>query len=178
MMTGELTTIARPYAKAAFEAAVSKNALDNWGVMLEAAAFVASQKEVGALLASPKVSSVQLSSLFKDALDKVLDDEKRNFIDLLAENHRLPILPEIKKLFALQKANYEKTIMVDVETAFELSDKQQKSFVDALTKRLNRKVKLKCSNSPEILGGAIVKAGDLVIDGSVKGKLNRLLESL
>ncbi len=178
MMTGELTTIARPYARAAFEAAVSKNMLDNWGVMLEAAAFVANQKEVETLLSSPKVSASQLSSLFKDTLAKVLDDEKRNFIDLLAENHRLPILPDIKKLFALQKANYEKTIMVDVETAVELSDGQQKSFIDALTKRLNRKVMLKCSNNPEVLGGAIVKAGDLVIDGSIKGKLNRLLESL
>lgn len=178
MITGELTTIARPYASAAFEYALSKHALPEWEGMLLSAATLVKLDKINLLLSSPEMSSSRLAELFSDVLAKVLDPEKINFIKLLAENKRLPVLPEIAELFANYRADYEKTIDVQVVSAIELNKSYQKKLVNKLTHRLQRRVSLQCEVDPSLLGGAIVRAGDMVIDGSVRGKLNRLLESL
>lgn len=178
MITGELTTIARPYAKAAFETALANNALSEWEGMLRSAATLAEQRQVHLLLSNPEMSSHRLTELFVDILEKVLDSERKNLIRLLAENKRLPVLPAIAALFAIYRAEYEKTMDVEVVSAIELSAIYQEKLIQKLTQRLKRRVSLQCKVDPLLLGGAIIRAGDMVIDGSVRGKLNRLLESL
>lgn len=178
MITGELTTIARPYARAAFEYALAQHALPKWEGMLLSAATLVAQDKIKLLLCSPDISSKQLVELFSDILAKILDPEKTNFIRLLAENKRLSVFPEIAALFTSYREDYEKVMDVKVISAIELNKSYQEKLVNKLTHRLQRRVSLQCEVDPSLLGGAIVRAGDMVIDGSVRGKLNRLLESL
>jgi F-type H+-transporting ATPase subunit delta len=178
MIFGNMTTLARPYAVAAFEAALEKNALMAWEGMLSIAAAVVQHDDVARLLDNPRITTQQLFELFSDVLSSVLDSEQKNFLHLLVENKRLPLLPDIALLFADYRAEHEKTINVEVVSAVTLDTIYQQKLSQTLTKRLHRKVSLQCSVDPSLLGGAVVRAGDTVIDGSVRGKLNRLLESL
>lgn len=178
MITGELTTIARPYASAAFEFALANNALPAWEAMLLSAATMAEQNNIKQLLSNPDMSSRQLYELFSSVLTQVLDTEQANFIKLLAENKRLPVLSAIAALFISYRADYEKTMTVQVTSAVELNDSYQQKLINKLTNRLKRRVSLQCDIDPSLLGGAVIRAGDMVIDGSVRGKLNRLFESL
>lgn len=178
MNTEKLTTIARPYAQAAFEYALAKSDLLAWEKMLKTAASIAADKDMARLLDSPRVTQKELANIFSDILAPALDVEKKNFISLLAEYERLTALPEIAELFAAYRADYEKTVTVQVTSAVKLDESYQQKFINALTKRLQRKVALDCRVDESLLGGVMVRAGDMVIDGSVRGKLNRLLESL
>lgn len=178
MNTGNMTTVARPYAIAAFENALAKHAVPAWEGMLSSAAQVAQDAAVKSLLISPKLTSEQLSELFCDVLAKQINEEQANFIKLLSENHRLTALPDIFALFTLYREQHEKLISVQVTSAVELDSHYQQKLAAALTKRLQRKVALQYSVDPELLGGAVIRAGDLVFDGSVRSKLNRLLASL
>lgn len=177
MTSGKFTTIARPYMSAAFEFAEQKKDLAAWQKMLEQAAQVTLNSDVEKLLASPDISSVKICDLYFDILAKYLDEPKKNFLRLLAENHRLEALPDIAELFKQARDESEKEITVQVTSSTRLPDAYQQKLINALTKRLHRKVELECEIDPSILGGAIVRAGDLVIDGSVRGKLTRLLDS-
>ncbi len=177
-MIGRMTTLARPYATAAFEYALQKNALSAWDEMLASAAFVAKDKAVLSLLASPAVSKQKMADFFCDVLSKVLDKEKRNFIYLLAEKNRLSVLPDISSLFKAYRAEHEKKLTVQVTSAIALDAAYQQELIATLSKRLQRQVSLQCDTDPSLLGGIVVKAGDRVMDGSVRGKLNRLYESL
>jgi F-type H+-transporting ATPase subunit delta len=178
MIFGNMTTLARPYAVAAFETALANNALPAWEGMLNSAALVVQDKQIIQLLDNPNMTVQQLSTLFCDVLAPVLDAEKTNFLRLLAENKRLPLLPDIALLFTSYRAEHEKSVDVNVVSAVVLDDVYQQKLTQSLAKRLQRKVSLHCSVDPSLIGGAIVRAGDTVIDGSVRGKLNRLLESL
>lgn len=177
MNTEKLNTIARPYALAAFEFALEKSDLAAWENMLRTAAFIAQDKDMARLFISPKATQQELAEIFCEILAPI-DAEKKNFISLLAEYERLVALPEIAALFATYRAQYEKTITVQVTSAVELDKPYQEKFATALTQRLKRKVELECTIDESLLGGAVIRAGDMVIDGSVRGKLNRLLESL
>ncbi len=175
---GDMTTIARPYAIAAFEYALQKNALSAWERMLHSAVLLVKEKMIGTLLSSPSVDKTKIANLFCDVLSAVLDTEKRNFILLLAENNRLPILPDIAQLFANYRAEYEKSMTVQVTSAIALDEQYQHKLAASLTKRLKKQVSLQCAIDATLLGGIVIRAGDVVIDGSVRGKLNRLYESL
>lgn len=176
MMTDKLITFARPYALAAFEYALANASLASWENMLQAAAEIAQNSEMMQLLNSPKVTHEQLVEIFSDILTNRLDAEKKNFIRLLAQYDRLSALPGIAELFSTYRAQYEKTITVELVSAIPLDEPRQQVFADALTKRLKRKVTLQCEVDPTLLGGALVRAGDMVIDGSIRGKLNRMIE--
>lgn len=178
MITGELITIARPYASAAFELALANKTLAEWEAMLQSGAFLAQQELVSLLLARPTVTAAQASDVFCDILEKVLDPEKKNFIRLLAENKRLAVLPAIAALFAEYRAEHERTVTVQVTSAIALDDATKQQLTKALTERLKRHVTLQCDTDNSLLGGAVLRAGDMVIDGSIRGKLNRLLESI
>ncbi|MHB1948543.1 MAG: F0F1 ATP synthase subunit delta [Gammaproteobacteria bacterium] len=178
MMTEKLTTIARPYALAAFEYALDKHDLAGWEAMLHTAAIIAQDTDMAPLLTSPEVTQKQLVELFCGILGAKLDAEKKNFISLLGEYNRLDALPEILALFSNYRAQYEKSITVEVFSATKLENAEQQKFIDALTRRLKRKVTLQCAVDDSLIGGALIRAGNMVIDGSVRGKLNRLLESL
>lgn len=174
----EKTTIARPYAQATLALAKEQNALQQWSEMLQFASAVAADEEMAAIIASPKLSSEQLAGLFLDICGDKLNEHGKNMIRVLAENDRLDVLAEITELFEIERAQSEGTIEAQVISAVELSDAQKSGITESLKKRLGRDVTLNCSVDPAIVGGAIIRAGDVVIDGSVTGKLDKLATAL
>jgi F-type H+-transporting ATPase subunit delta len=170
----ERITIARPYAKAVFQQARSQKRLPQWSEALRLAASIIADPRVGALVGNPGVSNVQLVELVTGVAGKGLDGEARNLIATLAANRRLGFLPEIAARYEQLRAEAERTVDVTVTSAVELSGKQQQQFTAALRKRLDREVRLHCRIDPGLLGGAVVRAGDLVIDGSVRAGLAQL----
>ncbi len=174
----ELTTLARPYAKAAFEVAMADNDLESWSKVLGNATVVAQHAEVKSFLAAPSLSSEQVARMFIDICGEGLNEKGRNLIRLLAENKRLVLLPEISELYEILKANQEKSLDVEVTTAFEISSEVSSTLVEALKRRLQRDIKLTTRVDQFLIGGALVRAGDTVIDSSVRGKLAKLAESM
>jgi len=174
----EILTIARPYAHAAFLFADSHQALKEWSDMLEFLAVVAADPEMAALIENPRLTETQIADLFIGIGAERLDDNCHNFIRLLAENRRLKLLPEIAALFEIQRRDSEQSIRAELITAFPATEAQQVAVTAALKKRLGRDIELECTTDATLLGGAIIRAGDLVIDGSVRGKLERLGNSL
>ena len=178
----ELTTVARPYAKAAFDFAVEANAIDSsaitkWLEMLTFAAEVSKDDTIKGFL-SGGASAEQAQDLFLKVCDVQLDSNGQNFVKVLAENGRLLVLPHVVDQFSELKAEYEKTAIVDVTSAVELTADKLTTLSAALEKRLARKVKLNCNVDASIMSGLIIKSGDMVIDGSVRNKLNRLATAM
>ncbi|MES2217602.1 MAG: F0F1 ATP synthase subunit delta [Pseudomonadota bacterium] len=174
--SGKMTTIARPYAAASFEYAIAHQALPAWETFLQSAASITNDAAIKKLFASPNLQKQDLAELYCNLLQPQLDNEKKNFLRLLAENLRLEALPEIAKLFAEARAAAEKKITVTVTSAAPLDEKYQQTLIAALTKRLQREVELENEVDETLLGGVVVRAGDIVIDGSIRGKLLRLNE--
>ncbi len=173
----ELTTVARPYAKAAFDYAVENKVITQWQEMLAFAAEVASDDTMKNILSSAMAAD-KLAELFNNVCGEQLDQQGQNLMKLLAENGRLQALPDIAQLFNEYKAEFDKEIDVEVTSAIKLSKKQKDSIGASLEKRLARKVKLNCNVDADIVAGVIIKAGDTVIDGSVSSKLERLSDAL
>lgn len=173
----ELTTIARPYAKAAFDYAVENNATPQWQQMLAFAAEVANHEAMEELLTGA-LAAEKLAEVFINVCGEQVDLHGQNLIKVLAENGRLQALPEITVLFNELKAEFDKEIDVDITSAVELNDKQRTDISASLEKRLGRKVKLNCNVDAALVAGVVIKAGDTVIDGSVRSKLNRLADTL
>lgn len=173
----ELTTVARPYAKAAFDFAVEQKAVEQWQLMLEFAAQVAVNPSIEEMLVGA-LAAEKLADLFVQVCGEQLDQSGQNFIRVLAENERLAVLPAILTLFNEFKAEFEKLIDVDVTSATELTGEQQDKISASLEKRLARKVKLNCTVDPQLVAGVVISANDMVIDGSVRSKLNRLTDAL
>lgn len=174
----ELTTIARPYAKAAFQFADESGALVEWSTMLQFAAAAATESAVARVLANPKITADQKADRFLRVCADSLNPAARNFVTLLARNKRLPALPAIAALFEELKSQKEQSVDAEIVSAFTLSAEQTARLVDSLKQRLGRDVNVTTRIDASLLGGAIIKAGDLVIDGSVQGKLARLAETL
>ncbi len=176
----EKSTIARPYAKALFALAREQDKLAQRSQALEAAAMVVSDERVRKLLGSPQVTPATLGELVAETTASVLngrgglDAQERNFIDVLAANRRLGLLPEIADAFAKLRAESENTVDVTVTSATALDEKQQQQYASALKQRLKRDVRLHYRVDPALLGGAVLQADDLVIDGSLRGRLERL----
>ena len=171
-------TLARPYAKAAFEYALSEGKLADWSAMLNFVAQAATDSQVVELLKAPALSSKAKAELILEICQAKLDDQGKNFIALLSEQGRLPLIPVIAEIYEEFKAEQEKSVEAEVRTAFELSQEQQQVLIAALKKRLNREVSLKVVLDKRLIGGVIIRTGDLVIDGSLRGKLAKLAESL
>jgi len=174
----EKTTIARPYAEAVFKLAQQQNDLKGWSERLQLCAAVASNPEVSMLIGNPRVDSEQLAGLFYELCGEKLDEHGKNFISTLIENNRLALLPEISQLYEQERAEAEGVVTAEVVSAFALSEEQCKQIADSLKKRLGRDVVLECQVDESLLGGAIIRAGDLVIDGSAKGQIERLSHAL
>jgi F-type H+-transporting ATPase subunit delta len=174
----EKRTIARPYAQAILALAREQNALQQWSEMLQFAAAVAADEEMVALIASPRLGSEQLAGVFLEICGDKLNEHGRNMIRVLADNGRLDLVAEITALFEIERALAEGTVEAEVISAIELSDAQKNGITESLKRRLGRDVTLHCRVDAAIVGGAIIRAGDVVIDGSVIGKLEKLAAAL
>ena len=170
----DVSTLARPYARAAFELARDKGGFDQWQGALAVLAEIARQDEVRILLKDPRVTTAQQAEVFIAAAGDVLDDHARNFVKVLAQYRRLDVLPEIEADFSALRALAENTVQAELRTAVEATDAQRRKIREALAKRLGREVELRCVVDESLIGGAQIRAGDLVIDSSVSGKLERL----
>ncbi len=170
----ERLTIARPYAKAVFALAFATKRLRQWSGALGIAASVVADARVAALLGNPAVSAEQLVGLITGVGGDAFDDGAKNFIRTLAANKRLGFLPEIAARYERLRADAERSVDVTVTSAVELSAAQKKHYTEAMRKRLDREVRLHCAIDPSLIGGAVVRADDLVIDGSVRARLAQL----
>jgi len=170
----EKITIARPYAQAVFDLAREQGDFKRWSEMLNLVAEVVAHPDMARLIDDPRVTREQLIGLLLVICDKGLDEAGRNLVRLLAENHRLEMAPEITALYEIERATAEGTVRAEIISASTLTDDQRSDIAAALKRRLGREVTLEARVDDTLLGGAIIRAGDLVIDGSVAGKLERL----
>lgn len=170
----DASTIARPYAKAVFETAMTDGRLEHWGDLLAGLGTVVGESRIVAALADPQFGSEKVAGQIIDALAGRVDEQSRNFIRLLAEYDRLEVLPEIRERFEALRAEAERTVDVEVVAAAPLSDEHRQQLGNSLRKRLGRDVRLHVELDESLIGGAIIRAGDLVIDGSLRGRLDQL----
>jgi len=175
----ELTTVARPYAKAAFEFAREKGALAVWSDALALVAALISNDDFAGYLARPELTAAeQADAVLKAAGDK-LNADVSNFIITVADNKRLDALPAISALFDAFKAEQEQSAEVVVTSAYALDAAQKQSLATTLTEKLGRKVAIEAVNvDKSLIGGVVIRSGDLVIDASVRGKLDKLAAAL
>ena len=174
----ESLTIARPYAQAAFLVAEQHHTLKDWSEMLALLAAISSDPAMAAVIDNPQLTETQVADLFISIGGERVNEKCQNFIRLLAENGRLQLLPDIAAAFEVQRREAEHTVQAQLVTAYPASETQKDAVIAALKKRLERDIELECSTDPGLLGGAIIHAGDLVIDGSIRGKLERLGNAL
>jgi F-type H+-transporting ATPase subunit delta len=177
-MAGDATTIARPYADAVFARAVETDKLDLWSDMLELLAATARDPALAGLIASPKLDKAQMTELMLDIGGGRLSDEGQNLVRLLTANRRLSVLPEIAALFEARKAEHEGSIDVHVTSAFALLPAQEQQLAEALKRKLGREIRITSEQDPELIGGFRLRAGDMVIDGSVSRQLGKLAQEL
>ena len=174
----ELTTAARPYARAVFEMADKAGSLTQWSDVLGFMGAIASNDDVQKLLSTPNMAKQSGADAFVTLCDGKLDDGAKSLVNMLAENDRLSLLPEIGVLFDLLKDEAEGSVEALVTTAKMLTKAEEEAISKALKKRFGRDVKLKVSVDEALLGGAIIQAGDLVIDGSLKGRLSKMTSEM
>lgn len=174
----ELTTAARPYARAVFEMAQEAGKLGEWSKQLAAMAAVVAAEGSASLLAHPRLSKAQKVDVFAEVAGDALFAEGRNLLAALAENDRFNLLPEIANLFEGLKAEAEGTVEAEITSAQELTADQQQTIAAALQKRLGREVKLVTKVDPLLMAGAVIRAGDLVIDGSIQSRLKEMKAAL
>jgi F-type H+-transporting ATPase subunit delta len=174
----ELSTLARPYARAAFEYARGGDALQAWSEQLATAAAVSQDATMQSVFSNPSLTASQQAQMLGEVCGEALSEKMQNYIAILAANKRLPLLPEIYALFTRYKANQEKSVDVEVISAFDLDDATSDRLASVLGRKLERDVKVSTSTDRDLLGGILIRAGDLVIDGSVRGRLNKLAEAM
>ena len=174
----EPSTVARPYAEAAFRLADEASALGKWAEMLAALAQVADDERVRRTIADPNLSDAKVAGLFISILSGKLNGEAENFVRVLTQNGRLGLLPEIRQQFEALKNEREGVLEAEVQSAFELSDAQLKDLVQRLEKRTGRKVHPHVSVDKELIGGVKIVLGDKVIDGSARAQLGALETAL
>jgi len=173
----ETLTLARPYARAAFETASKSNTLAAWSQKLGFAAQLISDARVGALAGNPRLGSAELTGLLLPP-NETVDSAFASFLGLLVENRRALLLPDIAALYEQLKRDTERVLKVTLRSATAVSAEQEQSIKAALKKRFGREIELETHIDPNVIGGAVIDAGDVVIDGSVRGRLARLESAL
>ncbi len=174
----ELQTLARPYARAAFEYANSSGSLDDWSEQLAAVAAISRFDKVAKLLGSPEKTSEEKAQLMVTLAGDVLGDAQQRYMQVLADNHRLSLLPEIVVQFEELKAQHDQRVDITIVTPFELEQAQIDKLKQAMAARMSMATEVSTEVDSTLLGGVLIKAGDTVIDGSVRGRLNRLAEAM
>ena len=174
----DLSTLARPYARAAFELARDAKRLKEWGDALEALAATVKSPDVADLIGHPALAKRDLAEVLAQLVTPVLGEEGRSLVRLLVENNRLKAAPFIAEQFEAMRAEAESRIDVEITSAVPIEPAQQEKLADAVSKRLSRDVVVEWKTDESLVAGAVIRAGDLVIDGSVKGELEKLRTAL
>ena len=173
----ENVTIARPYADAAFELARGAGALGPWSEALDRLAAAAADPTMKACFSDPKLSSDQLNKLVLDVAGD-LNAEQQNFVRVLVDNERLPVLPEIRDLFVALKNEHEGVLEAEIASAFPLDDAALATLKADLEARFKARLNVTVNIDPELIGGVRIAVGDEVIDASVRGKLANMAAAL
>lgn len=174
----ELSTLARPYAKAVFELAKAEKKLADWSGLLRGVADAVRDPRVAGAIGHPSVGRGQLADLLIEGLGKAASDEAKNLLRLLSEYNRLKLAPAIAEQFEQLRAEYESRVDVEIVSASPIDAAQQQALVAAVKKKLQREVQVEWKTDPHLIAGALIRAGDTVIDGSVSGELTRLRQTL
>ena len=174
----QTTTIARPYARAVFELARDARDYDGWQRQLELLAGFAADPTLRHALGNPKLAGADIARALIEAAGDKLAAGGRNLVTLLATRKRFAVMPELLAQFAALRRDAEKVVEVELVTAVAIDAAMQQRFASALERKLGRSVKLHNSTDATLIGGAVVRAGDTVIDGSVRGRLERLAVAL
>ncbi len=179
MAESELTTVARPYARAAFSQALEEaSGLATWSRMMTLLSAAVQDTNVQSALDNPLLTKGDESAIVIDIMAEELNDQGQNFVKVLADYGRISLLPQIAEMFELLKAHHEKTMDVEVVSAYELDDSTSEKLSAALKQKLQREINLSSSVDASLIGGAIIRAEDTVIDNSVRGKLEKLSQVL
>lgn len=174
----EVSTIARPYAKAAFEFADQQGQLAQWSEMLGFAAGLLANDDIQQAVESPSLSTEQkLELIFAIAGDE-LNTPVQNLIKTLADHKRLSVLPSVQAAFEVLKAEREASVDVQVTSAFALTPEQEQKLATGLQAKWNKDVTISSKVDSALIGGVIIRAGDMVIDNSVRGKLGQVAEAV
>lgn len=168
------STAARPYARAIFEMAEQNGRLDDWSGRLAFWAALVENPEMSQRLDAPGLTHQDKAGMIETVVGDELDEESRNLIRLLAENDRLALIPDIFVIYEGLRADAQGEIEATVTSAFELDDEQRAKIAEALGRRLRRKVRIVSEVDRDLIGGAIIRAGDLVIDGSLRGRVEKM----
>lgn len=174
----ELATLARPYAQAAFNFARKAGTLDQWSSALNKAAEIAADNNFTGLIGDPKISSDKLCELLFEIGGDTFSDETRRFLSTMVENGRLGLLPEVARLYTDLHNDEQNRVKVEVVSAYSVKKEQQKLLQDALEKRFGKAVDMETRIDKTLIGGAIIRIGDEVIDGSLLGGLNQMATQL
>ena len=174
----EISNIARPYAQAVFELAENAGDFGHWSDALHAMALVAANPYMGYLFNNPITSRRDAGQVLADVCGDRIDGRGKNLIRLLALNRRLHALPAIKEQYEALRAEAERTVRAELDSALPVSEQEQQQIATALKTRLGRDVELVYKIDETLIGGAVIRAGDLVIDGSVKARLEKLAAAI
>ena len=179
MAEAELSTVARPYARAAFSFALEQDGgLAHWSRMLQLLSAAVNESIVQAALDDPLLTMDDKMSFLFDLMGDDLSDQGRNFIGVLAEYDRLALIATVAEQFEVLKANHEKTLDVSVTSAYEVSEDDQQRLSDALSGKLQRDINVETDVDESLIGGVLIRAEDTVIDDTVRGRLTRLAQAL
>ncbi len=174
----EQMSLARPYAKAIFELARDAGEYKQWSDQLELLALIAQDSSMVELISNPEVAAQQLADLIIDVTGDQLDEQGRNLVNLLAHNDRIMAVADINQQFLVLRDEAEQVIEAQLITASEVNDAQKKKIETALSGRLGKQIKLEATVDESLIGGAVVRAGDWVVDGSVKAQLQDLVGAI
>lgn len=175
MAESQISTVARPYARAAFAQALDEaSGLANWSRMLNQLAATLQHPTVVAALDDPLLTMKDEAALVIRIMAEELSEKGRNFVHILAANGRLVLIPQISEMYDLLKANHEKIMDVEIISAFEVNDADRKILGDALRNKLQREINLSATIDSTLIGGVVIRTEDTVIDNSIRGRLDKL----
>ncbi|MDD2722481.1 MAG: F0F1 ATP synthase subunit delta [Methylovulum sp.] len=174
----ELATLARPYAVAAFKWAKQNDAMMKWSQSLKFMAAIMGDNEISIVVNNPKVGKQKVSELLLDICNGQIDEDDASFLKVLVQNGRLDLLSTIAILFEGYKAEYEGYVDVQVSTAYEFSEEAYNRLSEKLQKSLGKKINMNVAVDKSLIGGVLVRAGDRVIDGSIRGQLQHMQKAL
>ena len=174
----EFTTSARPYARAVYARATETSSVESWGEALALLAAVAADASMQEILDKPQLSKEQKGEIMLKVLSDKLNQQQQNLVRLMAENGRLKALPEVAHQFEIYRAEAEGKVDAEVISAFALTSEQEQAITEMLKSKLGRDVSITTSTDESLIGGVVIKAGDTIIDGSMKSQLESLAITL